>query len=376
MEIRQSDLMEFLEQLPFLLYPLTSLTAIASIYLLIPIACRLGWVDHPDQRKVHEQSTPVVGGVGVFVAVFLGLMLSSESLLVPDHPMVWMGLAALLLLMTGAADDMKSLSPFLRLLLQICACLIMIGPGGVMLSDFGALFSNSILELGIFAVPITVFSALGVINAFNMIDGLDGLSGSIFLIAAAGMAGFAIAGGAEINSHVLLLAMAAVSGFLLLNARFPWLKKAKVFLGNSGSMMLGFFLTWFLISLGNGEERVFMPITAVWLFAVPLLDTSTLIFTRWRQGRSAFVADNHHLHHAFLRAGFSVNATWLAIAALALALALFGVVLEISPLPEYFSFYCFMVVAFIYYFYLRHCWSSQRFLGRHFIHHDFTIEEP
>jgi UDP-GlcNAc:undecaprenyl-phosphate GlcNAc-1-phosphate transferase len=115
--------------------------------------------------------------------------------------------------------------------------------------------------------------------------------------------------------------------------------------------------------------------TAVWMFAVPLLDTSTLIWTRWRHGRSAFSADQNHLHHAFLRAGYAVEHTWLGITGLALVLAAIGIGFELSRLPEYFSFYTFMVVAFVYYFYMKHSWVSQRFLGRHFIHHDFVIEE-
>jgi UDP-GlcNAc:undecaprenyl-phosphate GlcNAc-1-phosphate transferase len=369
------NLMEFFAEHPLLTLLLTSLLAVLSIWALIPIACRFGWVDHPDQRKMHEQATPVVGGVGIFIALFLGFLLSSDSLYTADSPIIWLGLSALLLLMVGAADDMKSLSAFLRFLLQICAALLMVGPGGILLADFGPLVSSDVWELGIFAIPITVFATLGVINAFNMIDGLDGLGGTIFLVAAAGMAGFAMARGEVFSGQELLLAMAAVVGFLLLNARFPWIKKARVFLGNSGSMMLGFILAWFLVDLGNGDDRVFMPITAVWLFAVPLLDTSTLIYTRWRSGQSAFEADNQHLHHAFLRAGFRVESTWLAISILAISLALLGSALELSPLPGYWSFYIFMLIAFVYYFYMRHCWSSQRFLGRHFIHHDFTIDD-
>ncbi len=162
----------------------------------------------------------------------------------------------------------------------------------------------------------------------------------------------------------------------MLNARLPWNARARVFLGDSGSLMLGLVLAWCLIKLGSGPERAFMPMTAVWLFAVPLLDTTTLIWRRWGEGRSAFSADQNHLHHAFLRAGFSVGAAWAGMMAFSLVLAGIGAAFEFSFLPDYFSFYTFMLIAFIYYFYMKHCWGAQRFLGRHFIHHDFTIEEP
>jgi UDP-GlcNAc:undecaprenyl-phosphate GlcNAc-1-phosphate transferase len=118
-----------------------------------------------------------------------------------------------------------------------------------------------------------------------------------------------------------------------------------------------------------------MPMTAVWLFAIPLLDTATLIWRRWREGRSALHADQHHLHHVFLRAGYSVVSTWGLIVLFAVSMAGIGIVFEVSGLPGWVSFYAFMLVAFSYYFYLKHAWSAQKFLGRHFIHHDFEIDE-
>ena len=113
--------------------------------------------------------------------------------------------------------------------------------------------------------------------------------------------------------------------------------------------------------------------TAVWLLAVPLLDTSTLMWRRWRDGRSAFSADQNHLHHAFLRAGFSVGQTWASMTLLAIALAAVGILFEISGVPEYVSFWTFMVVAFGYYAYLRRSWETQRFLTRNFIYNDFEV---
>jgi len=208
---------------------------------------------------------------------------------------------------------------------------------------------------------------------------MDGLAGSIFLVAAAGMALFAGLSGQLQMLWLLLLAISAVLGFMLLNARFPWNPRARLFLGDSGSLMLGFFLAWCFIRLGNDHEygavRAYMPMTAVWLFAVPLLDTTTQIWRRFRAGLSPFEADQEHLHHAFLRAGFSTGEAWVGITGLALAFGGIGVLIEISSLPEHLSFWLFIGVAFCYYFYMRHSWEKQRFLGRNFVYNDFGEPE-
>lgn len=345
-------------------------------WLLIPLAHRVGLVDQPAGRKVHETATPLVGGLAVFAALTVAVIVSPLQALAPSQIYLAVLLGGGILLLTGLIDDLRGLSPHVRFVVQIGACGLLMYLTGLRLHDFGPLFTGDVLELGRLAVPITIFAALGVINAFNLADGMDGLSGSIFCVAAAGMALFAGLAGMDGMLWLLLYALAAVLGFLLLNARLPWNPTARVFLGDAGSLMLGFVLAWSFIRLGSGPERAFMPMTAVWLFAVPLLDTSTLIWTRWRTGHSAFAADRHHLHHAFLRAGYSVGQACGAITALAIALAGIGILLEISGLPGYVSFYAFMVFAFTYYFYLRHSWTSQRFLGRHFIHHDFVMEEP
>ena len=364
-----------LAQNVWMVLPAITLASASLCLLLIPVAVKLGWVDQPGPRKLHLEATPMVGGLAVFLALLAGMTLTSAFDLTVGSFFLVLIIAAASLLVTGMVDDVRNLSSTLRFLMQAAACLVMILYGSTQLTDFGQLFGAGVLELHWFSVPITVFAALGVINSFNLVDGLDGLAGTLFLVAAGGMALFAAAGGADTMLWFLLVSMCAVLGFVFLNARFPWNDRARIFLGDAGSLMLGFLLAWSFIRLGNGPGRVFMPMTAVWLFAVPLLDTSTLIWQRWREGKSAFSADQNHLHHAFLRAGYSVEQTWLIISAMAILLAAVGIVFEFSRIPNWLSFYAFMCVAFTYYFYLKHCWASQRFLGRHFIHHDFEIEE-
>ena len=337
---------------------------------LIPLARKVDLVDHPGKRKVHEEPTPLTGGPALLITSGLMLLFLAGG----DRFVQALAMGGLLLFIVGVVDDYRPLSATVRFLVQIVACLIMIVYADVRLDDFGMLLWNQVITLGWLSIPITIFAAMGVINAFNMVDGLDGLAGALFLIASAGMALLAAIGG-QVKIHLLLLvASSAVTGYMMLNARLPWNKKARVFMGDSGSQFLGFFLAWCFIALGNDHnetgQRAFMPITAVWLFAVPLLDTATNIWRRWRAGESALKADQHHLHHAFLRAGFTVGNTWLGIAVMALLMAAIGLAFELTGTPDYISFWSFMAVAITYHFYLRRTWDRQQFLRRNFIYNE------
>ncbi|MGD8930780.1 MAG: MraY family glycosyltransferase, partial [Lysobacterales bacterium] len=351
--------------------PLTVVLTAALALLLMPLARGTGWVDHPGGRKVHETPTPLAGGWAIFIVCAAVLALT-----VPHSRFVQaLGAGGLLMFLTGLVDDRKHIPFPVRFLLQVVACAIVMAWAGVRLDDFGQLFTSNVRTLGILSAPITVFAALGVINAYNMIDGMDGLAGSIFLVGTGGMALFAGMNGQLSMLWLLLVAAAAVLGFMLLNVRSSWNPRARLFLGDSGSLLLGFTLAWCFIRLGNDHEfgavRAFVPMTAVWLFAVPLLDTSTQIWRRFRAGASPFQADQEHLHHAFLRAGYSTGEAWLNITLLAAALGGFGILVDVSALPEYLSFWFFIAFAFAYYFYMRHSWEKQRFLGRNFVYADF-----
>ena len=358
----------------FILMLIAALVTAGFCLALIPVARSIGLVDHPGVRKVHREPTPLTGGPALlFTACLMTLFLYPGDLFVQ-------GLAAggLLMFVVGMVDDYRPLPALVRFLVQAAACMAMIVYTDVRLDDFGRLLWNEVWVLGWLSIPVTVFAAMGVINSFNMIDGMDGVSGSIFLVAAAGMA---LLAGLALQYQIqllLLVAFSSVLGYWLLNARFPWNKKARIFMGDSGSQFLGFFLAWCLIALGNDHnetgQRAFMPMTAVWLFAIPLLDTTTVMWRRWRAGESALAADQHHFHHAFLRAGFTVRQTWLIISGLALMLAAVGLSFELAAAPDYYSFWSFMVVAFAFQFYIKRSWYLQQFLGRDFIYNDF--DEP
>ena len=220
--------------------------------LLAPLAGRLGWVDSPDHRKQHTGDIPLVGGPAIVLAVTTTMLWHgawSPSLMV-------LGWASLIVFVTGFVDDRRHILVPIRFALQILALLCMIWSGGVVLNNFGNLFWEDMLNLGPFAIPITVFSALGVINAFNMMDGIDGLSSMIFIVAGAAMAWLAMTSGHVFNATLLIIAVGATFGFFILNARLPWNRRARVFLGDSGSLFLGLFLAWQFIDLGNGDDEI------------------------------------------------------------------------------------------------------------------------
>jgi len=271
--------------------------------------------------------------------------------------------------LTGLVDDRRHVRVPLRFALQIVALLGMIWYGDVKLYNFGRLFWDEVLGLGPLIVPITVFSALGVINAFNMIDGLDGLSSALALIALGGLAFFAGRGGFVEAHGVLLVLMGGVLGFWLLNFRFPWREKARVFLGDSGSSWLGFVMAWFFIALSqdvpaDGIERAYAPITAVWLFGLPLMDTTYVMIRRARAGEPVFGADRWHLHHLFLRTGHSVRMTWAVMVGAALLRALVGVYAELRGWPEWGMFYAYVLMCLGYFIWMERVWKARRFLGR------------
>ena len=343
----------------------TTLLATAGVsmvicLLLTPMAQRFGLLDHPSDRKVHRTSTPLVGGPAIYIALVLGIILATEYTSGALPLLVACGL----MLITGIKDDLHQLSPLTRFIVQILACCIMIFASGVVLTDFGSLMWNGVFQLGWFSIPVTIFAALGVINAFNMMDGIDGLSSTIFIIAATSMGWLALQAGHIFNATIMMIGIGAALGFFMLNARLPWNRHARVFLGDSGSLFLGLFLAWQFIDLGNGEDRAFAPMTAVWLLGVPLLDTIRVMVQRWKRGGSSMVADQFHLHHAFLKAGFSPWQTSMAITLLVLVTTTIGLTGQLLGWPEYMMFYGYIAFGLVYLAVMRHCWHHGRFLGR------------
>src|SRR3954462_8704747 len=288
--------------------------------ILTPFAKRIGLADPPGGRKQHSGTIPVTGGIGMFAGFFLAAMASGMI----SGATVALVVALFLLVFGGAADDMHDISHQTKFLVQLVATLLMTSWAGVQVHVLGNLFGFGPLNLYQWAIPFSVICALGVINAINMIDGLDGTAGGVSIVAMLSLAYAALAQGLGTHAVLLLFLAAAVTGFLMWNMRFPGIRsQARVFMGDSGSMMLGLALCWFSIDLTQGEGRTLPPIVCMWILAVPLLDMARVIFVRMRKRISMFEADREHLHHLLIERGVPVYATaWILIGIAALASAL------------------------------------------------------
>jgi len=299
------------------------LLALILAAVFAPLARRAGLVDTPDARKQHSGDIPLVGGLAIYLTVVFSLLLTD----LPLNSLRGFFAGSVVLVLIGVIDDFHELSASKRFVAQIVAVVLMGAWGGVYLTDLGHIFGHTTLALGMLALPFTVFAGVGIINAYNMIDGMDGLCASLSLVCFAALGFVAWHAGHYWTLTVLGVIISATLGFLLLNIRLAQTRALRVFLGDAGSTLLGFMVVWTLVRTSQGEQALVAPATALWFAAIPLLDTVTLMIRRICRGKSPFEADQEHLHHLLQRAGLSVNqalagATGLALVAAAIGLAM------------------------------------------------------
>jgi len=319
-------------------------SAVVLVSGLKPVAVHVGLVDRPSGRKQHQGDIPLVGGL----AMFGGFSIVVVTLFPALEYLPAMLFGAAVLVVTGLVDDHRELSPGARFTAQTVAVLAMIIGADVVVRDLGDLVFIGTIALGYGAVAFTVFGVVGVINAVNMTDGLDGLAGSLALVMVLALATVAWDAGLEAELDLLLTLAFTILGFLTFNARTPWQSRARVFMGDAGSMLLGFLLAWFFVHLSQGPERAMAPVTALWIFALPLLDTLTVMARRLLSGGSPFKPDREHLHHILQRAGFNVSQTVAILTGLAASLAALGILGHRVGLSDGAMFVGFVAVALAY----------------------------
>ena len=326
------------------------------IYLLAPLARRIGLVDSPGRHKSHEGQVPLVGGIAMFCGFLFAVLTAQVSL--GDLRPLFAGAA--LLVIVGIFDDFNELGTNSRFAAQIVAGLFMVIWGGVGLESLGRLVGPDVVHTGFWVVPFTVFSVVGVVNAVNMLDGLDGLAGGLSLVVSTVLAFAALSAGDTSSALMLMILAATIMAFLAFNLRVPGRPRALVFMGDAGSMFLGFVLAWHLVALSqpgaDGSAAAIAPVTALWILALPLMDTVGIMLRRVLAGRSPFAADREHLHHLLGRLGLGVSCTMLLVVALTAGLAAIGLAAQQGGVPEHQMFAAFLSLFAVYFLCMELAW--------------------
>ena len=326
--------------------------ATITTVVLARLAPVLGLVDLPGGRKDHDAPVPVVGGIALVLTLLCAEIVIGRTVVSP----FFLGAAAILVAVS-VWDDRNDLHYLPRFGAQILAALAMIYGAGVELRSVGDLLGWRPIGLWWMSVPVTVFAVVGVINAVNMIDGMDGLAGSTSLVSLAWFGVAATLSGQSGLASMAWVMCGGLAGFLLFNVRTPWQPRARVFLGDAGSTLLGFALAWLAIDLTQGSAHTMPPIAALWVVLLPLADTVSLMARRRSRGQSPFHPDREHIHHFLLARGFSVSGALLVLVFASFAFGAVGVVGWQLGVPEPVLFWVFFFSFFSYHFAIKRAWA-------------------
>lgn len=341
-----------------MLVPFVDLTflfffSLASLFLLRKMAKHIGLVDKPNERKLHNGAIPLVGGISICLSL-LYFLFNNQSIIPNVH--LYAG-CILILVFIGALDDKFDISFKLRFAIQAGLSIAMMALGDIELHTIGNIFGSGDVHLGWLGYLVTVFAVVGAINAFNMVDGIDGLLGGLSIVTFGGLGIMLAHDGQTDIAYLCLVLVIVITPYILLNLGV-FGRRRKVFMGDAGSMLIGFTVIWFLLlSSQNGTAPPLRPVTALWLIAVPLMDMAATMIRRIRRGNSPFKPDREHLHHIFQHIGLSSAQTLIAICTIASLYAAIGIYSEMLGVPEYIMFYLFMICFAIYIITLSNIWK-------------------
>lgn len=313
--------------------------AVLGIPLFIRLSHRLGVLDKPDHRKIHDLATPNLGGLAIFISILIIFALFVGFDGVETNYLV---MGCILVLLTGLIDDLFSLGVW-KIVGQFIAVVIVI-KGGFLFTSMGDLFGFGDIDLGLSASFFTVFACLGVINAINLIDGLDGLAAGIAFLS---LVSFMVIGNGNISAHLFLLcacSCGAVLGFLMFNYN-----PARIFMGDAGSNLLGLLLASFSIIVSQKTTlNSVNPIVSFAFLFIPIIDTLIVMVKRIFTGHWPFAASNDHIHHKLLAVGLSQRKVWTLLIGIS-AFVDCVVILANKEVPGYvLTYFIFFVVLILF----------------------------
>ncbi|WP_241973651.1 undecaprenyl-phosphate alpha-N-acetylglucosaminyl 1-phosphate transferase [Aliidiomarina shirensis] len=338
--------------------------------VMIPVARSVGLTDKPCSRKAHMGEVPLTGGLSIYITVFIvwcfGVAFSGVLLATM--------LATSIIVATGIIDDRFDLPVLTRIVVQIIASGILVVGAGVEINSLGNLLNLGEVELGVFSVPFTIFAIMVAMNAYNMIDGIDGLLGSIALVTFGGIAVLSVIYGHPEALFFSLVAVFALIPFLYRNLQKTGSRVDQIFMGDAGSMFIGLLSIWliaimlspemskeYVLKFGNmftisDTREPIRAVTALWLVTIPIMDMVGIMVRRMMKGQSPLRPDRNHLHHIFMRAGFSPREALVIIFASACFWAAVGILLEYFKVADVVILLIYLSVFVLYLFCLKFSW--------------------
>lgn len=316
-------------------------------------ANNIGLVDKPCERKHHSGAIPLVGGISICIS-FIHFLFTNPDLL-PDYQYYMVSI--LILVIVGALDDKFDISFKLRFAVQALLSVYMMRVANIELHTLGNMFGFGEMNLGFFGDFVTILAVIGAINAFNMVDGIDGLLGGLSIVTFGGL-GIVLSYDGQVDlAYLCLVLIVIILPYILFNLGV-FGRERRVFMGDAGSMLIGFTVIWFLLlasqKVGGSPIR---PVTALWLIALPLMDMAAIMIRRIRRGHSPFKPDREHLHHIFERLGLNSTQILIVICSISAGFAGFGIYAEMAGIPEYVMFYLFTACFIIYALLLAKVWK-------------------
>ncbi|OBT13668.1 undecaprenyl-phosphate alpha-N-acetylglucosaminyl 1-phosphate transferase [Vibrio sp. UCD-FRSSP16_10] len=336
--------------------------SLAVLYCMRKVGYAIGLVDKPNARKLHQGSVPLVGGISICITVMYFLYLNAGQIM---HASLFSACLTALVLI-GVADDRFDISYKFRMGIQAVLTLIMIH-----YTDLTLLHIGNALGFGVWEFPkyvdviVTLFAVIGAINAFNMVDGIDGLLGGLTVVVLSSLAVVFFAHGLTLPAYFLLVLIVIIIPFILFNLGY-FGKVRKVFMGDAGSMMIGFTVIWILIggTQAHYGHYVIRPVTALWLIAVPLIDMMAIMIRRIRKGHSPFHPDREHFHHIMQRIGLSSRESLVLICLVQVLYSTVGLLGEYFSVPEYVMFYTIVACFLCHTYWMTHSFQLAKMVRK------------
>ncbi|ARJ42065.1 undecaprenyl-phosphate alpha-N-acetylglucosaminyl 1-phosphate transferase [Pantoea alhagi] len=336
------------------------LFSLAFIFFARKAAKKVGLVDRPNYRKRHQGLIPLVGGISVYAGICFTFVITNYYL---PHAILYLACAGVLVLV-GALDDRFDISVKIRAVVQAAIAIVMMVVGKLYLLSLGYIIGPMELVVGPFGYVLTLFAVWAAINAFNMVDGIDGLLGGLSCVTFGAMGIILFFDGQHSLAMWCFAMIAATLPYILLNLGV-FGKRYKVFMGDAGSTLIGFTIIWILLETTQGVTHPITPVTALWLIAIPLMDMVAIMYRRLRKGMSPFSADRQHIHHLIMRAGFTSRQAFVLITLAAALLAGVGVLGEyLAFIPEWVMLLLFLFAFVLYGYCIKRAWRVARMIKR------------